>query len=313
MLIPLKSLKQAVLLFFLTVGMVAADERVFKTVGLIEADYPTVQAAIDAVPAGNREKKLILIQPGAYFGHTVLNKPNVTLRGSGPSTLLTYNLGQAIPGNDMQPVGWQGAAALLITAEGQGAAIENLTIENTYGKGMQAQACSSLADRVAFRRCRIMGWQDTLKIDTGRHYFENCYITGHVDFIYGSATAYFTGCEINCREPGYIVAPSTLPGQTGFVFDQCRITFPFGNPSVYMGRPWRDSPSATFVRCELGAGIRPQGWQEWNVKPPLVRFAEYACTGPGAATAGRVDWVMVSSDAAPVEFSKEKVLGDWKP
>jgi pectinesterase len=279
----------------------------------MQADYPTVQAAIDSVPVGNSEQKLILIQPGSYFGHTVLNKPNVTLRGSGASTLLTYNLGQAMPGDDMQPVGWQGAAALLITYEGKGARVEDLTLENTCGKGMQAQACSSLADRVVFRRCRIMGWQDTLKIDTGRHYFEKCYISGHVDFIYGSATAFFGECEIACREPGYIVAPSTLPDKTGFVFEQCRITFPFGNPSVYLGRPWRDSPSATFVRCELGAGIRAEGWQEWNVKPPAIRFAEYACTGPGAAAAGRVSWAMVSAEAAPGEFSLEKVLGDWKP
>ncbi len=301
------------LLFFLPLGVCAGGEIPFKTVGPIAADYPTVQAAIDAVPVGNPQQKLILIQPGAYFGHTVLNKPHVTLRGSGPTTLLTYNLGQAIPGNDMKPVGWDGAAALLITAEGEGAAIEDLTIENTYGKGMQAQACSAVAERVAFRRCRIMAWQDTLKIDTGRMYFEKCYITGHVDFIYGSATAFFTDCEINCREPGYIVAPSTLPEKTGFVFEQCRITFPFGNPAVYLGRPWRDSPSATFVRCELGAGIRPEGWQSWNVKPPLVRFAEYSCTGPGAALAGRVDWVKASTDPAPVEFSREQVLGDWKP
>lgn len=135
----------------------AAEDRPFKTVGPKPADYPTVQAAIDSVPAGNAEQKLILIQAGSYFGHTVLNKPNITLRGSGASTLLTFNLGQAMPGDDMRPVGWQGAAALLITAEGQGTVIEDLTIEHAHGKGMQAQACSSLADRVAFRRCRILG------------------------------------------------------------------------------------------------------------------------------------------------------------
>ena len=304
-------MKSIGLLYFLILGLSSAGEAAFKIVGAIGADFPTVQAAIDAVPAGNDSQKLILIQPGAYFGHTVLNKPHVTLRGSGPATLLTYNLGQAIPGEDGQPLGWQGAAALLVTADDT--RIENLTIENTYGKGMQAQACSVVADRVAFSRCRIMGWQDTLKIDSGRMYFEKCYIAGHVDFIYGSATAFFSDCEIYCREPGYIVAPSTLPEKIGFVFENCRITFPFGNPAVYLGRPWRDSPSATFVRCELGAGIRAEGWQEWNVKPPLVRFAEYACTGPGAAIAGRVDWAKASADAAPVEFSRENALGDWKP
>lgn len=304
-------MKSIGLLYFLILGLSSAGEATFKIVGPIGADFPTVQAAIDAVPADNDSQKLILIQPGAYFGHTVLNKLHVTLRGSGPATLLTYNLGQAMPGEDGQPLGWQGAAALLVTADDT--RIENLTIENTYGKGMQAQACSVVADRVAFSRCRIMGWQDTLKIDSGRMYFEKCYIAGHVDFIYGSATAFFSDCEIYCREPGYVVAPSTPPEKTGFVFENCRITFPFGNPQVYLGRPWRESPSATFVRCELGAGIRAEGWQEWNVKPPLVRFAEYACTGPGAAIGGRVDWVKASADSPPAEFSREKILSDWKP
>lgn len=304
-------MKHCGFIFLLASALCSAAGLPFKTVGPAGADYPSVQAAIDAVPAGNDTEKVIFIQPGAYFGHTVLNKPHVTLRGSGSGTLLTYNLGQAVPGEDMQPVGWQGAAALLVTADD--AWIEDLTIENTYGKGMQAQACSVEADRVAFIRCRIMGWQDTLKIDSGRLYFEKCYIVGQVDFIYGSATAFFSDCEIFCREAGYIVAPSTPAGKTGFVFEQCRITFPFGNPQVYLGRPWRESPSATFVRCELGAGIRPEGWREWNVEAPLVRFAEYACTGPGAGLKKRVDWARASTDGAPSEFDRERVLGDWKP
>ena len=241
--IAFEMMRFTTLISLLVLGHSAAGEAPFKTVGPIDADFPTVQAAIDAVPANNRRQKLILIQPGAYFGHTILNKPHVTLRGAGPETLLTYNLGQAVPGADMQPVGWRGAAALLVTADD--ARIENLTIENSYGKGMQAQACSVEADRVAFVRCRI--------------------------------------------------------------------TFPFGDPKVYLGRPWRDSPSATFVRCELGAGIRPEGWREWNVKPPLVRFAEYGCTGPGAAVEARVAWVKASASSPPAGFSKEAVLGCWKP
>lgn len=67
-----------------------------------------------AVPPG-AANRVIRIQPGAYFGRTVLNKARVTLRGSGPDTLLTCNLGQAMPGEDGRPMGWQGAAALRIT------------------------------------------------------------------------------------------------------------------------------------------------------------------------------------------------------
>ena len=186
-------------------------------------------------------------------------------------------------------------------------------IENTYGKGMQAQACSVVADRVAFRRCRLLGWQDTLRLESGRQVFTECYISGHVDFIYGAATTYFERCEIFCRDSGYIAAPATPAGRVGLVFFECRVTFTFGNPPMYLGRPWHVSPSATFIRCELGAGIRPEGWCEWNVKPPLVRFAEYACTGPGAAPAGRVAWAVVSLQAAPAEFDRAAVLGDWQP
>jgi len=290
----------------------AAPPGVFATVGP-DGDYHTVQAAIDAVPADNPTEKVIAIQAGAYFGHVTLNKPGVTLRGAGPDTLLTYNLGQAMPGADGRPLGWQGAAALRITAEAADAVIEDLTIENTYGKGMQAQACVVEADRVAFRRCRILGWQDTLRLETGRQWFDRCYISGHVDFIYGGATAYFETCEIHSRDRGYIVAPATPAGRPGLVFSDCRITFPYGDPPTYLGRPWHESAAATFVRCELGAGIRPEGWHEWNVKPPLVRFAEYESRGPGANPAARVPWATTSAGPAPAGFDRATVLGDWDP
>ncbi len=290
----------------------AAEPGIFATVGP-GGDFHTVQAAIDAVPADNPAQKVIVIRPGAWFGHTTLNKPGVTLRGAGPDTLLTYNLGQAIPGADGRPVGWQGAAALRITPEASDAVIENLTIENTYGRGMQAQACVVEADRVIFRRCRILGWQDTLRLEAGRQWFEECYVAGHVDFIYGAATAYFERCEIHCRDRGYIAAPATPAGRPGFVFADCRITFPYGDPPTYLGRPWHESPAAAFVRCELGAGIRPEGWHEWHVGPPLVRFAEYASRGPGANDAARVTWATTSAGPAPAACTRAAVLGDWDP
>lgn len=303
---------------WLTVMLLAAAahaaEVPFKVVGpAAGADFRTVQEAIDAVPADNAAPKVIVLQPGFYFAHTVLDKPFVTLRGSGPGTVLSYNLGQAMPGADNQPVGWRGAATLHVTEAAHDTVVENLTLENTYGKGMQAQALSVEADRVVFRRCRILGWQDTIKLDRGRQWLVECYISGHVDFIYGGATAYFERCEIFCRDQGYIVAPATFPGQTGFVFFACRVTFPYGNPLTYLGRPWKESSSATFIRCELGKGVRPEGWKEWNVKPPLIRFAEYESTGPGAAPAGRVPWAVSPAGPAPAEFDRAAVLGDWQP
>ncbi len=291
-----------------------AQEKPFLTVGpAAGADYRTVQEAIDAVPADNAAPKVIQLQPGLYFGHTVLDKPFVTLRGSGPASLLTYNLGQSIPGADGQEITWRGAAALHLTPAAHDAVIEALTLENTFGKGMQAQACSVEADRVVFRRCRILGWQDTIRLETGRQLFERCYISGHVDFIYGGATAFFEACEIHCRDQGYITAPATPAGRTGLVFADCRITFPHGNPPTYLGRPWREAPQAVFIRCELGAGVKPEGWKEWRVEAPLVRFAEYQSRGPGAEKPARAAWATFSAAPAPATFDRAAVLGDWTP
>ncbi len=314
--VSLRALAVAFLFTFSTLSA-APDAKPFRIVGpAAGADVRTIAEAIAAVPADNATDLLIVLQPGAFFGHTVFDKPHVTLRGSGPSTLLTYNLGQAIPGADDKPVTWRGAATLQLTPAAHDAVIENLTLENTYGKGMQAQAFVVEADRVAIRHCRILGWQDTIRLETGRQFFDRCYISGHVDFIYGAATAFFDHCEIHCRDEGYIVAPATPAGRIGFVFADCRVTFPWGDPRTYLGRPWHESPYAAFIRCELGAGIRPEGWHEWHVKPPLVRFAEFQCTGPGAANAARVPWAQTLTPAEAAALTPETVLaaGDrWNP
>src|SRR5258705_424606 len=95
-------------------------------------------------------------------------------------------------------------------------------------------------DRAVFRNCRFLGWQDTILIDRGRQYFENCYITGHVDFIFGGATAFFENCHIHCRGNGYITAASTPDNQPfGFVFSHCRITGDAPELKTNIGRPWR--------------------------------------------------------------------------
>ena len=51
--------------------------------------------------------------------------------------------------------------------------------------------------------------QDTILANRGRQYFEDCYIAGHVDFIFGAATVFFEKCHIHCLRNGYITAAST--------------------------------------------------------------------------------------------------------
>lgn len=54
-----------------------------------------------------------------------------------------------------------------------------------------AVAARVYGDKSYFHRCGFMGFQDTLFDSTGRHYFEDCYIQGEVDFIFGYAQSFY--------------------------------------------------------------------------------------------------------------------------
>lgn len=55
----------------------------------------------------------------------------------------------------------------------------------------QAVAMRISGDKAAFHNCKFIGFQDTLCDDQGRHLFENCYIEGTVDFIFGNGKSIY--------------------------------------------------------------------------------------------------------------------------
>ena len=125
-------------------------------------------------------------------------------------------------GADGKPIGTFGTATAVIDADDFTA--ENLGFENAAGPVGQALAIRVDGDRAVFRNCRFVGWQDTVLLNRGRQYFEGCTISGHVDFIFGAATAFFERCTILVRQDGYITAASTPEEQPfGFVFSRCTI------------------------------------------------------------------------------------------
>jgi pectinesterase len=174
-------------------------------------------------------------------------------------------------------------------------------------------------DRVVFRNCRFLGWQDTVLLNRGRHYFENCYIAGHVDFIFGAATAFFERCHIHALKDGYLTAASTPDNQPyGFVFSHCKITAESTNVKTYLGRPWRAYSAVTFLNTEMSAAVRPEGWHNWNFpeREKTARYAEYGSTGPGANAAARVPWARRLTKSEVKNITPEKVLSGadgWNP
>lgn len=283
-------------------------------------DFTTVQAAVDAVPEGSTQPVTIAIQPGVYKERIVVPRSKRFLRFVGQDaekTVLTFDLYAGIKGPDGKEIGTFRTPSVTIEADDFTA--ENVTFENSAGPVGQAVALAVLGDRAVFRNCRFLGWQDTLLDQTGRHYYENCCINGHCDYIFGGGTAWFENCRIHNLDASYITAASTPEHQPyGYVFSNCTITGEPEGKKTYLGRPWRDYASVIFLNCRMEDCIQPEGWHNWG-KPHREKtafYAEYNSAGPIADPQHRVPWSHQLTDQQAQVITLQNVLGGndgWDP
>ena len=143
------------------------------------ADYHSVQQAIDALPA---EGGNVRIAPGIYREKVKITKSGVHLAGTGnkpEDTVIVYGDGAVNVGGT--------ARSATLDAPSDDFRLENLTIQNDYALNpanppSQAVALSVTGDRDVITRVRLLGAQDTLFAGKGpngrmsRQYFSNCYI-----------------------------------------------------------------------------------------------------------------------------------------
>lgn len=258
-------------------------------------DFFTVQEAVNAVPDYRKNiRTTILIKEGTYKEKLMIpaSKNAISLIGDG-EVKITFD---DYAGKDNifgENKGTSGSASCYIYASDFYA--ENITFENTSGPVGQAVACFVCADRAYFKKCSFLGFQDTLyTYGKGcRQYYEECYIEGTVDFIFGWSAAVFNRCHIHSIGNGYITAPSTDNGQKyGYVFYDCDITAAEGVDKVYLSRPWRPYAQAVFIRCNMGRHIAPEGWDNWKnaENEKTVFYAEYQSKGKGANVKRRVGY-----------------------
>lgn len=304
-------------------------------------DFRKLQDAIDRIPENNPEAIKIHIKAGIYKEKLSICKSNVTLVGEGAEkTILTYGdyaRKQLPEGKEM---GTFGSYSTYIG--GPGFTAENLTFENSAGSGEhvgQALAAYVDADRASFKNCRFLGHQDTLftgpipsspgaenerDVKSYRQYYENCYIEGDVDFIFGSATAVFYQCEIvslnrDKEVNGYITAASTGEKENfGYVFIDCRLTGDAAKDSVYLGRPWRKYAKVAFVNCWMGGHIISEGWHNWRDpgREKTVRYVEFGSSGPGSSREERVPWAQTLTSEQAAAYTVKNVLtgtDNWNP
>ena len=172
---------------------------------------------------------------------------------------------------------------------------KNLTFRNNAGRVGQAVALHTEGDNLKFENCRFLGDQDTLFLaghDSDLE-FDNCYIEGTTDFIFGPATAYFNNCRIHSKADSYITAASTPKDvEIGFVFRNCRLTADPEVKKVYLGRPWRPYAHTAFIDCDMDSHITPVGWDNWRnpENEKTARYFETGSKGAGADLSKRVSW-----------------------
>ena len=299
--------------------------RIERADAIVAADgsgqYRTVQAAIDAAPQDTSASKrwLIYVKAGRYreIVYVQREKRFVTLAGAGAdSTTITYDLHAGMAGLDGRPIGTFRTPTLTIDADDF--SVESLTVENAAGPVGQALALRVDGDRVVFRKCRFLGWQDTIFVNRGRQYFEDAYIEGHVDFIFGGATAFFERPRIHVRRDGYIAAASTPAVERfGLVFARGEITGDAG-VKTYLGRPWREHAQVTFLDMNMSDAVRPEGWHDWDrpERRTTARFVEYGSRGPGGNMHDRAGWARKVTEAEAAAITASSVLGGvdkWDP
>ena len=286
--------------------------------------FASVQAAVDALSA---DGGIVLIPPGIYREKLTIKGARVALRGTGrkpEDTVIVYGDSAATAGGTFK--------SATVSVSGDDFRATNLTIRNDYGADpahapSQAVALSLTGDRSVIRKVRLLGHQDTLFANRGpnlrpsRQYFVDCYIEGHVDFIFGDAKAYFDRCRIHGVAHGSVMYTAqsrrSATDDSAYVFDRCTFTADPAVAEVSLGRAWRPYARVILINAKLNASIIPEGWREWTPGKtstlPTAWYAEYRSTGRGASPATREPYSrqLTSQDVAPWRLPRFFGSVDW--
>lgn len=263
---------------------------------LILSNSDSIQKTLDEYLDEN--EIVIRLKPGIYKEKISIDNDNVVIEGdSSGNTIITFCDYNYKIHEDGQIFNTFRTPTLNVL--GKNVTLKNLTVRNDSGNGPdigQAVALSVYGDGFKAFDCQFHGYQDTifcgpLPVDLTVRYkdflpkshlhtepvrcdFKNCLVTGSVDFIFGSAQAFFKSCKIVATHKGYIVAPSTYQDQDhGFVFIDCTIENLSDTDQVYLARPWRAHGATAFINCRFLGRIHPERYHDWE--KPIYRFQEY--------------------------------------
>lgn len=168
--------------------------------------------------------------------------------------------------------------------------MQDLSLRCTVGYDSQVDAGRGVAlqdvgNYNVYKNVGLLSDQDTYYSNGGdsqKSYFENCYITGTVDYICGGGDIWFEKTTLynNARSSAdVIVAPATAAypaTQWGYVFNNCIVDGDAGQAGKYnLGRDWKNSPACTFLNTIFKILPTAAAYGKMSETPLVLRFHEY--------------------------------------
>lgn len=246
-------------------------------------DFCTVQGAVDAVTAHNREPRTIFIRRGTYVGMVFFHdKDALTFEGEDrKATVLTYTTNDKFnpsagnpfaagaPDPAAQPVhgGHIYRRGVFLAHQARHLMVRNLTIRNTTAHGgSQAEALILNGTPDADARIEhvdLYSFQDTLQIN-GSARLDDCFFEGDVDFMWGIGPCFFSRCTArSVRSEAFYTQVRNPDNAHGFVFVDCTFTGGEGVRDNYLSRiqPLRFPGSeVVLIDCTLTQSVGRTGW-----------------------------------------------------
>lgn len=342
----MNNLRTALALTLGTLSVACVHAQSLKTVTVAtegKADFHTVQEAVDQAPT---EGLIIRLAPGKYREKIHISKPNIRLIGTGKQpqdVVLSWN-------DSAKSAGGTGKSGS-VSVDADGFEAENLTIENTWElehtrteEGSQAVALLMSSDRAVLDNVRLLAAQDTLYANSrtchdnlpkdgsappagraacaaSRQYFRNCYIEGHVDYIFGDAKAVFDHCELHARHASNVMFTAQsrqFPEEdSGYYFLHNHITGETKDgEKLVLGRPWRTYSTVLFYDTKIQPMLNADGWSEWGGRLKTSTYREYKSSGPGVNGGHRIVTYPPLSREEEKRLTPQALLGGsdgWKP
>ncbi len=336
------------------VYQVKVDANYDGVIGAVEGGYnmfATIQQALDFLADSDVAKqKVMLIAPGYYWEKLEIEIPYLHIVGAGADKVTIewdslYGLVDA--GGFTHTT--DSTQTVAIRESATNVTIEGVTISNFWNSqqrmdeaGLAIERGLALlvqADRFIMKDSALLGIQDTLELFTGRQYFENVFISGYTDFIFGTNnTTLFKNCTIHVIDTvkddqgtaGYLTAfKGSNKGATdaivyGAIFDGCKFTADEGVMAgkTAIGRTWGAYAAVAIINSELGEHISIDGYDSANNKnkryismngihptDETVQFVEFNNTGAGAITEAVAGMRFLTADEAALYVSYATIFG----